>query len=69
MEAALSIVYNKPALELSTQMVADCANPMTFHGSFQKSNGCNRGDAADAITFMSTYTLVVVGSHFSSKIP
>ena len=61
MEAALSIVFNKPAVELSAQMVTNCTSSYSIAGAmFMADNGCQMGAAADAITFMSFYTLPLV---------
>ena len=64
MEAALSIVFNKPAIELSAQMVVGCANSQIIPGpQFAKDNGCYMGDATDAIMFMSMFSLALVCCH------
>ena len=66
MEAALSIVFNKTAVELSAQMVTDCANSIFVPGPlFINGNGCHMGDASDGISFMSSYTLLLVKSLLS----
>ena len=63
MEAALSIVYKKRALKLSIQIVTSCANSITIPGPlFANDNGCGMGDAADAIQFMSAFSIPQVGA-------
>ena len=62
MEAALSIVFKKPALTLSTAIIVSCANSWTINGSkFANDIGCYKGDYADALIFMSEFSIPMVG--------
>ena len=65
----MSIVYKKPAVAFSREIIVDCCNSKTIPGpQFAFDNGCFMGDAADAIQFMTKFTIPLVRMN-SKNIP